>query len=485
MPSFEDLNFKYLDARSELLYSPDQLEQYYVDVGYRAQEILNPAKYILYGAKGSGKTALGAYLELQGKREPTWFVRLDEYDDFDFSCMGDYNTGSHHNISSWRLFLSFRLLTLMLEDEALVSKNPELSTLSDDLSKFGIIPTCSVSSLARETLDNSFTGKFKFFIDISGNKKKSKELNLKSPGQLAEVINEYWKMIKATGNKYILILDGLDHIVRTGFDNIISISDIIRAAKVINETLFKNQIDAKIILLLRDDILRVIPDPDLAKRLQDNGLFLEWYQRVSQYFDTNLFKLIKKRAEVAGYTSNIKEYWAQWFPNKIKGRYSPQYFIERTRYLPRDLIGFFHVLQQEDGSAPFNEESIINCEKIYSEWLFDELYDALAGLVPQEVRESLGSIFVELGRYFHIIDLQRSIDKRGLNSVIDADRLANILYDTHWIGNFWKTDVGRNIYVFKSRSRSTGFTGNELCVLQLGLIKGLNMSLSYKGYLVK
>ena len=82
------------------------------------------------------------------------------------------------------------------------------------------------------------------------------------------------------------------------------------------------------------------------------------------------------------------------------------------------MIGFFHVLQKEGGvNTPFSEETIINCEKIYSEWLFDELYDALAGLIPQEVRENLGSMFVELGRYFHIIDLDKSLEKRGLKSV--------------------------------------------------------------------
>lgn len=74
------------------------------------------------------------------------------------------------------------------------------------------------------------------------------------------------------------------------------------------------KLKAKVVILIRDEILQIVPDPNLNKRINDNGVELKWYDNTRDPLETSLLKIIEKRAKLAGYNLTIKELWKLWFP---------------------------------------------------------------------------------------------------------------------------------------------------------------------------
>lgn len=478
MPSFKEINFRYTDARSEKIYSPEVLQEAFVDLNQVMSEIFRPDKFIVYGPKGSGKTAIGAYLELWAQQQATWFMRLEELDDFDFSVLSfhDEDRRSRVDLKGWRFVLLVRLIALMINDEALQGANPELARLAEDLRAHGILPSTNLTVLAERTLGRKQGIKFNLFAEIGAEGERSTTNEGKSPDKVADALLLLIEQLRPTGGKYVLIIDGLDYVLRDGDDRVYTIGDLIQAARSINETLVRVGIDGKILVLLRDEIARLIPSPDLSKRLNDHGIYLNWYHNYRDPFGNDLLKIIERRAHMVGFDGTIEQLWKAWFPKKIGNLPSAQYIIGRTRILPRDIISFFRCLQKLE-EPPFTFNAVMSAEQRHSEWMFEEMSDALVGLVPSEVKQAINGVLRDVGRVFTVGDLGESLKKRALSTLITPEALAKTLFETHWIGNVWVTDNGHRAVVFHSRARNVAFSPERRCVLHLGVAKGLKLDL--------
>lgn len=479
MPSFSDINFRYTDARSEKLYTPDVLLHAFVYIQSCVPEILKPDKYIVYGSKGSGKTALASYYELKAVSNPTKFCRVDDLDDFDFALLsahqGDSSvTAVPRTVAAWKFLLSLRLFTLLAEDEALCQRNSSLVELKYELDRRGLLPTPNLSKLADTAFSAGGEAGFNFLLGLKAKFGSEKTYSLKSPAQIADSLISSFKELIVTNGNYILFVDGLDHVLREGRENLLAVGDLINAVRIINEFLLTTHLKAKIVLLIRSELARAIPSPDMAKRLADNGVFIEWDEHAKEPLDSNLLRVIQRRARLEGFQGGIRRMWWQWMPYEyIYERPAAKYILARTRFLPRDVIRFFYYLQRV-GEPPFKVKDILAAEQKYSEWFFDELHDSLVGLVDDRVRASLGSILTQLGTYFMVKDLQTCLEQRGLDSFISGEELAQLMFETHWIGNHRTNTQHQNFNIFRSRSRSVGFSSELGCVLSWGLIKGLN-----------
>ena len=77
MANFSDINFKYTDAEEERLYTPQLLEEAYVDINGILDAITSPEKFLVVGTKGAGKTALASKLLLMDKHRWDLFVDGD------------------------------------------------------------------------------------------------------------------------------------------------------------------------------------------------------------------------------------------------------------------------------------------------------------------------------------------------------------------------------------------------------------------------
>lgn len=237
---------------------------------------------------------------------------MDDLENFEFRLLE--KTGGVHgqhiggSLSVWKLLLSLRITSLLSEDQLLIQRNPEFDRFVGALRKQGLIESPNLVKLVEETARKGFYLKIKsaFDSEVGANSEDSTKSTSKDPSAVADAVSMVLSGLKPADSKYMLIVDGLDYTIRQGRSHSYFLIDLISAVKVVNESLYRSGVDAKVVLLVRDEILRMLPDPNLAKRMNDNGVSIQWYQNVRDPEETNLIEVIHRRAKLAGFKGTKK-----------------------------------------------------------------------------------------------------------------------------------------------------------------------------------
>lgn len=477
---FKKINFKYTDATEEKIFSPDLIEDCYVDIENILTRVEDPSCFLVIGPKGSGKSALASKLLLSACSDWSKFVSTDELEQFEFDLLvktgGEKGKSIGGAISVWQLLLLIRVIALLLKDEAFGFQNPKIVALDTALQRHGLLPSASLVSMVQQTSRRGAFLTFKtVYAELRGDSSTDSTSKLKDPAAVLEAIKEIIGRCEPTKSSFRLVVDGLDHPLRGGRSNAAYLADLINASRALNLYFSELNIDAKILILIRDEVLALIPDPNLAKRINDNGIALKWYDNARSPLETSLLKVVEKRAHAAGFSERIDVLWKNWFNGYIDSRESTAFILDNTRYLPRDLISFFRELQKLSAAPPFDRKTVLTALSNYSEWFQQELSDALVGFVNEEVRSEIPAILSELGRKFSFDQLSVKLKEHGLEGKQSAEELGKDLFNTSWIGNVWKTSEGTDRFSFKHRKRNAAFNRNREIVVHKGLWKALNL----------
>lgn len=480
MCDFKDINFKYTDAEEEKLYAPELIDQAYVDINGILKEIEKPENFLVIGPKGSGKTALSSKLQLMGNSQWDLFVDHDELEQFEYSlldkCGAQKGTSVGGALTVWQLILSIRLLSLFLKDISFKEKNPEIEKLHSNLIAYGLADSDSIINIVQYTSRRGIFGKIKSAIsEVRGEKTEEENYKVKDPAAIYSAIKEVLKKMTVAESRYFLLLDGLDHILRKGKNNAPYIADLINAVRQLNIFLAECGVTAKVIILIRNEVLQIVPDPNLTKRINDNGVQLKWYDNTRSPFDTSLLKIIENRASLVGYRQDIKTLWNEWFTPKINNSSSFEFVILNTRFLPRDLISFFREVQRLGKKPPFNRIDVLSALNNYSDWFQQELSDALVGLIDEKLRIELPDIITSLGRTFSLDQFKIKLNEYGISASSDAEQVARDLFNASWIGNVWDTDKGTPRYSWKHRKLNAKLNPQHQIMVHSGLWKTLNL----------
>lgn len=479
MPSFKDINFKYTDAEEERLYSPDLLDKAYVDIDGILEKIAEPDKFIVIGPKGAGKTALSSKLSLM--KEWNLFVDSDILEQFEFQLLkktgGEKGSSIGGAITAWQLILFLRIIPLFLKDTKFAEQNPNIAELRNSLDKYGLTKSDSLIHIVQYTSRRGIFGKIKFAIsEVTGEQVEEDNFKIKDPASLLEALKSEFDKIAPAESNYYLVIDGLDYVLRDGRSNCPFIADLINAVRQLNIYFHQKGVNAKSIILIRNEVLQLVPDPNLTKRINDNGVQLRWYDNVRSPFDTSLLEIIQKRAHVAGFNGTVRELWGAWFPQKINNSNSLDFVLINTRFLPRDLVSFFRELQKLGKIPPFNRIDVLSALNNYSDWFLQELSDALVGLMEEDLRTDLSDIITELGREFTLDQFQSKLIEYNYDkSKYPAEQIARDLFNASWIGNKWNTDKDTPRYSWKHRKINAKLNIKHKIVVHSGLWKTLNL----------
>lgn len=478
---FSAINFKYTDASEEKVYTPEIIDDCYVDIDNILEKISEPAKYIVVGAKGSGKSAFSSKLQREAEGKWDRFVSTDELETFEFSLLektgGDKGRTIGGAISVWQFLLLIRMLGLLLRDEQFKELNASTKVLADALEKHGMSPSHSLVSIVQQTgRRGAYFALKAAYAEFRGDAGNDVTMKIKDPAAMLETIKEVFKEINPASSSYRFIIDGLDYPLKNGRSNAAYLGDLINAARAVNLFFAELKLNAKIIILIRDEVLFLVPDPNLAKRINDNGIFLRWYDNSREILKTALLRVVEKRANLANVQGTAEDLWKSWFPSYVDTKESTHFILDNTRYLPRDLISFFRELQKISKVPPFDRTQVLAALGNYSEWFLQELSDSIVGFVDEELRSELPAILSELGRRFSFADFQAKLVEHGfLAEKYSPEEVAKDLFNTSWIGNVWKTNENTDRFSFKHRKRNSALNKNYDLVIHNGLWKALNL----------
>lgn len=477
---FKDINFRYTDAQEERQYAPELIDKAFVDLENILEEIDRPEKYLVIGPKGAGKSALSSKLQINSRSAWDLFVATEELEQFEFNLLE--KTGAEKGTSIggaatvWQMLLALRLLPLFLEDENLKSSSQNLMGFHEALKKYGLVSSESLIKIVQYTSRRGVFSKLKsVFSELSGERIEEEQSKIKDPAAILESIKNVYAGICGANSRYYLVLDGLDHPIRNGKSNASYIADLLNAARALNTFFSSSGIQAKIIVLIRDEILSIVPDPNLAKRTVDNGIRLKWNDYSRNALESNLFTILEKRASLVGINSSATKLWYSWFPEKIHGRDSVAFVLDNTRYLPRDLISFFREMQGIRKNPPFSQSDVLAALGNYSDWFQTELSDAIVGLVEENLRTEMPSILTTLGRDFQFSDFSKILKGYGVATDEEADMVIKELFRTSWVGNVWKTAEGTERFAWQHRKKNAVFTRDKMIRIHSGLWKSLNL----------
>lgn len=476
---FSNINFDYTDAQEERIHAPELIDYAFVDINSITEEIFKPNKYLVHGSKGSGKSALASKLKAMSIDKWDFFCEIDDLEEFEFNLLkkasgisGDKVGGS---TTVWKLLLYIRIVSLYQNNQAFMSSGTSASALFSDLKKYGMIASKSLVQVVQEASRKGLYSKFSStFASLEGKYDKSADSKVKDPAELVQTIELALSELPETDSAFFLVLDGLDYLLRNGRSFAGYLADLISAIRQVNNFFSENHNKSKIIVLFRDEVLDLIPDPNLTKRVNDNGIALDWYDKEGKPFDSYLLKVIENRSHLAILNKkDIKTLWKEWFPTKIAGKESILFVLDSTRYLPRDLISFFRSMQSLKKEPPFSEQDVFSALNSYSEWFASELSDALVGLLDDDVRSSLEAILSEIGPRFETEDFKKSLKDYGLDDE-HAEKILSILFSTSWLGNVWEK-YGSPRYAWKHRRKKAAFSQRKTSVVHNGLLRALNL----------
>ncbi len=429
----------------------DDVFEDYLDVIHKLQS----EKFIVSGRKGCGKSAIAERIYSISKDEPTYFCDFIKKGDIDIEKITQISNIKDSNITQeliieWILLIKF--VNQLVSNEA-ISNQKEIQDLKIFLKKnsgFVDIKSHQIEEILQSQGWEINVDYFKRFMSAKfGNRfdiKSGKTPFYKLLPHLKTTLRELFLRTLNKDNFYILIFDDLD----IGFNskdenNVKTLLNILRIVKEYNISFFgKEGINAKIILLLRDDISRVLinKDADTAKLFSSYEIPLNWYNHVNIYKneeELSIKKFINKRIihnfEKNEFEFDINKPWESLINSDASYNFSSfKYILDHTLIRPRDLILFFKPLPELKFQIPSAKSDVNTLLGKYSIEFVKELKNELtAHYKPSQIDSIFNALYNCTNDDVTFGFIDNELRNNGFNE--STIQLMELLFDLSIIGN--------------------------------------------------
>jgi hypothetical protein len=472
-PTTENLYFGTPEAESE---GNNRAKVRLKDVFYDYLKVfpeIETEKFIITGKKGSGKSAIGQVLNRHSKEQPNKFCEYIQKSDIDLEEIVQFSEKVGDVIQKELLFkwiILTRLLKLIAENQA-VQDLKEIKIIKHFLEKntgFVRIDKYEIKEVLQTTGLEVLIEKLMHFFTLKGTK-ETKLTGSKAPfykliPHLEEVLLSILKSNadKYQGNSYQIIFDDLDiEFKAENPKNVETILNLIRIAKNYNNNLFSsNEIDAKVIILLRDDISDILikKSADMAKIFASYNISLLWFDHELHKKGENLTMLkqfIDARIKFALDKGNIKFDCNPWdFLFQQSENYNEssfKYVIDHTFQTPRDLILFMLDLNKYRFNIPVQFSEVNTLIGSYSNKAKGEIENALVIHFDNHEIEKIFLILKVLIKKndFTYQDFENEYKNHGI--ALEPAKCCELLFDYSLIGN---KNTYNNMVFFKHRENN-------------------------------
>lgn len=432
---------------------------------------LSGEKFIVIGRKGSGKSAFGEYVYARSLSHPNLrcdFIRKSDTN-LEQAVQQGVEAGLAIDSESFFRWIIYTSMLRMFIDHPAIAESKDYALLRSFLDKnsgYIKVNELEIKQLVSKHGFDVAVEQFRRFMSAKYNRqveiKAERAPYYKLLGHLEELLIRLLKsdVNLVNENSFVLFFDDLD----IGFDvsnesSIDSLVALLRACRHVNNDVFgKNSVQAKAIILLRDDIETFLAgrEADTAKLFASYSSRINWYQdeyggQARHEDDLNLKRFINRRISYALQRAGIKcgeDVWGSLVEDKGSEKSSSfKYIVNQTLFRPRDLLLFFLPLDRGKFSYPLSGNDVRALVDSYSEELAKEVKSELSSFYSSTEIET---IFRALGS---LINRESCSYEQAAKAVeencrgIEPTRLLAYLFDRSLIG----TVDDRKWYTFKCR----------------------------------
>lgn len=277
----KDYQFGFADATKEYSRIPELFERAFCDPRDIVGKLLHSYEFLLIGRKGVGKSAYCSKIQSLADGNDYLFAFPMNLNDFEFSTFAKTGidsdvVGTQKYKTSWDFLLLLSIYKFLF-NTLQMTESKEVSDVVILLDTLGFQLDSGVKA------DVSKLTKIKVGMEIAKfDVGFEKEFNTTPRSFLERIslVNE--KMISNLCNielndrEVVIIIDGFDDILRYKKSKMEIIASLIRSADYINDKLFSKKIRIKVLLLIREDLVALVTDPDLNKIIHDSSITISW-----------------------------------------------------------------------------------------------------------------------------------------------------------------------------------------------------------------
>ncbi len=462
---------------------------------------LSGEKFIVIGRKGSGKSAFGEYVYARSLSEPNLqcnFIRKSD-SNLERAVQLGQDAGLVVDSESFFRWVIYTNMLRMFVDHPAISEPKDYALLRGFLDKnsgYIKVNELEIEQLVSKHGFDVAVEQFRRFMSAKYNKqveiKAARAPYYKLLVHLEDLLIRLLKSEDnvANVNSFVLFFDDLD----IGFNasneaSIQAMVALLRACRHVNNDVFgKNGIQAKAIVLLRDDIESFLAgrEADTAKLFASYASRINWYQEeyVGQPMledELNLKKFINRRIRFSFKHAGMACESDAWRSLVADGQYdktSFKYIVNQTLFRPRDLLLFFLPLDRGRFTYPLSYADVRSLVDSYSEEL------------AKEIKSELSSFYltIDIETIFHALgdltkgnptyeEASKTVDENCKD--VDPTTLLNYLFDRSLIG----TVDDRGWYTFKCRQSAFSSTQINIDTRQHIVVQyGIRTYLRTRGY---
>lgn len=475
-----EYKFGYADATKELMIEPEIFEQAFYDPHGILSKLIDSWKYMLIGRKGVGKSAFSAKIQFMATHEEKYHAYPIQLNDFEYTTFSKASSdadlvGTKKYLDAWNFIIILNVYKI-LHNTLSITEVEELNKTIALLDKLGFPITdtfkASVTNVSRLKLGATIGVFDAEYENEFGHKPISFSDRV---GGLVEKMQETLNSVFLS-KKLLILIDGVDDILRIKKNQLDILSSLIRSVDMINQNFFEKKINIKLLLFIREDIINQITDPDLNKIKRDGAIRLSWVDNTD-----DLKQIVELRFKLS--ESQGSDRWYNIFPNELQGKTSWEALLEHTLYKPRDVLQFLSTCQE---SYPNNEvlsySEMKNAIKIYSrDYFLEEMKNELSGYIDDVLINTLPSVFQKLGNKSFVFEkFVQVIGSQSVNkeySQQDIRQLLLVLFESGYIGQLVEANHGKQSVVFKYRNPSATIDFGQKIIIHRGIQKGLGVIL--------
>lgn len=476
VPALAELRFGLADAEQEGVTEPDLLLAGYLDVHRTVEQVLKGDRYVVLGYKGAGKSAVSQHLKLRAERDPGLFVRVAYLSDFpydEFLTLVPGRSDSDTRMpTGWCWLLLAYLMDSFRADEGADRSDGELSAVLGRLESAGLLPTGTLPTFVRESVQRSLKVTLPKLFEYS-RQKLDGPADTAVPLLVEKLIDVAVRF--RSHSEHVLVIDGLDDVLIGSARQLKTLAALLLAASRLNRAFQVGGTPAKVVLLFRTDLFEKLPGANKNKIRQDAAVNLDWYHHTREPAASNLVKLANLKARVLH--PSAPDVFETYFPSRVSGRPIHKYLLDYTRHTPRDFLQLLRRMQEfSDGPRKLTVAQIKSGVRWYSnDYFLPEIKDELVGFMDAEdVDLALRLLTTMKFKHFHLED---AIAEAARSSVdLDVRKTFRVLFDCSAIGTVERSESSTAYFTFRYRNRHSHFVEDETIRVHKGLWIALQLT---------